>query len=244
MVWDGVASAVGSMQEARRRRCERSSRSDDAADAPRRRNPEGGRYFAARPPIGDDSTNRNSMERASDAKCRTRTPASILSSLLGSVAESGGGCSAARLRPSRAKRRGEAERLGFAVERRTSTFPRPQSLEPSEIVEIKARTAYRTLSRPVAGGDSGLAIEAWGGFTGALVSGSRRAPGSKPRAHARRIPDRSATAVCAIAYCDGAEAWAARGEVRGTIARTPRGSGGSDGTSCCARGRRSDLRTR
>ena len=40
------------------------------------------------------------------------------------------------------------------------------------------------------------------------------------------FPDRAATAVCAIGYCDGGEIVTARGEVEGAIAPSPRGSGG------------------
>lgn len=128
---------------------------------------------------------------------------------------------------SRAEKAREAERLGFAVERLDLDLPEPQSLEPSEIVEIKARTAYRTLSRPVLVEDSGLAIGAWGGFPGALVKWVEKSAGLEALARMLdAFPDRSATAVCAIAYCDGAEVVAARGEVRGTIAREPRGTGG------------------
>ena len=45
----------------------------------------------------------------------------------------------------RAEKAREAERLGFAVERLDLDLPEPQALEPSEIVETKARTAYRML---------------------------------------------------------------------------------------------------
>src|SRR5262249_52254269 len=38
--------------------------------------------------------------------------------------------------------------------------------------------------------------------------------------------DRGATAACAIAYTDGGEIVATRGETRGTIASSPRGSNG------------------
>lgn len=128
---------------------------------------------------------------------------------------------------SRAEKAREAERLGFAVERLDLDLPEPQALDPSEIVEAKARTAYRMLSRPVLVEDSGLAIEAWGGFPGALVKWVERSAGVEALARMLdAFPDRSAVASCAIAYCDGAEVVAARGEIRGTIAAAPRGGGG------------------
>lgn len=128
---------------------------------------------------------------------------------------------------SRAEKAKEAERLGFPVERLDLDLPEPQALDPSEIVEAKARTAYRALSRPVLVEDSGLAIRAWGGFPGALVKWIETSAGVA--ALARMLDgfsDRSATAICAIAYCDGAEVVTARGETQGSIARAPRGGGG------------------
>ncbi len=128
---------------------------------------------------------------------------------------------------SRVEKAREAERLGFPVERLDLDLPEPQALDPSEIVEAKARTAYKTLSRPVLVEDSGLAVRAWGGFPGALVKWLENSAGVA--ALARMLDgfsDRSATAVCAIAYCDGAEVITARGEAAGSIAPAPRGSGG------------------
>jgi XTP/dITP diphosphohydrolase len=40
------------------------------------------------------------------------------------------------------------------------------------------------------------------------------------------FPDRTATAVCVVACFDGRDLGVGRGEVRGTIAGAPRGSGG------------------
>jgi XTP/dITP diphosphohydrolase len=128
---------------------------------------------------------------------------------------------------SRVEKAREAERMGFPIERLDLDLPEPQALDPSEIVEVKARTAYRTLSRPVLVEDSGLAIHAWGGFPGAFVKWVEKSAGVA--ALARMLDgfeDRGATAICAIAYCDGAEVVTARGETRGSIAPAPRGGGG------------------
>lgn len=128
---------------------------------------------------------------------------------------------------SRAEKAQEAVRLGFHIERLDLDLPEPQALDPSEIVEAKAREAYRRLSRPVLVEDSGLSIRAWGGFPGALVKWLEQSAGVG--ALARMLdgfPDRGATAVCAIAYCDGAEVMSARGESHGSIAPSPRGGEG------------------
>ena len=128
---------------------------------------------------------------------------------------------------SRAEKAREAERLGYAIERLDVDLPEPQALDPSEIVEAKARAAYALLGRPVLVEDSGLAIDAWGGFPGALVKWLEVSAGVASLARMLdAFPDRSASAVCAIAYCDGAEVVTARGTTRGAIAPAPRGANG------------------
>jgi XTP/dITP diphosphohydrolase len=128
---------------------------------------------------------------------------------------------------SRAEKAEEAARFGFDVERLDLDLPEPQALDPSEIVEAKARAAYQRLGRPVLVEDSGLAVRAWGGFPGALVKWLEKSAGVAGLARMLDpFPDRSAIAVCAIAYCDGGEVVAARGEAPGSIAPAPRGGAG------------------
>jgi non-canonical purine NTP pyrophosphatase (RdgB/HAM1 family) len=121
----------------------------------------------------------------------------------------------------------EAERLGFRLERLDLDLAEPQALDPADVVEAKAREAYRLLSRPVLVEDSGLAIHAWGGFPGALVKWleSSAGVGAIP-SMLDAFPDRGATATCAIACFDGAELVRASGSCRGAIAPAPRGEGG------------------
>jgi non-canonical purine NTP pyrophosphatase (RdgB/HAM1 family) len=128
---------------------------------------------------------------------------------------------------SRAEKAREAKRLGFEIERLDLDLPEPQALDPSEIVEAKARAAYSAIARPVLVEDCGLAVEAWGGFPGALVKWLEKSAGAAaiPRM-LDPFANREATAICAIAYCDGGEVVTARGEIRGAIARAPRGAGG------------------
>lgn len=128
---------------------------------------------------------------------------------------------------SRAEKALEAARLGFEIERLDLDLPEPQALDPSDIVEAKARAAFAALERPVLVEDSGLAIRAWGGFPGALVKWLEKSAGVANLARMLDpFTDRSATAVCTIAYCDGGEVVTARGETPGTIAAAPRGAGG------------------
>jgi non-canonical purine NTP pyrophosphatase (RdgB/HAM1 family) len=127
-------------------------------------------------------------------------------------------------RPEKAE---EAERLGFRFERLELELPETQALDPADVVEAKARAAYARLARPILVEDSGLAVHAWGGFPGALVKWLEKTAGLD--AFARMLDpfsDRAATATCAVAYFDGGELFAGRGEVVGRIASGPRGQGG------------------
>jgi len=126
---------------------------------------------------------------------------------------------------SRAEKVEEARRMGFSVEQRALDLPEPQALDPSEIVEAKARAAFERLSVPVVVEDSGLAVTAWGGFPGALVRWMEKTVGLEGIARMLDpFPDRRATAVCVLATFDGQILTAARGESRGSIARVPRGA--------------------
>ncbi len=117
--------------------------------------------------------------------------------------------------------------MGFRLERRCLDLPEPQTLDPSEVVEAKARAAYARLKRPVVVEDSGLAIRAWGGFPGALVKWLEKSAGAAAIGRMMSgFADRSATATCAIAYFDGKRLIRARGESSGSVAAAPRGRGG------------------
>lgn len=121
----------------------------------------------------------------------------------------------------------EAERLGFPLERVDLDLSEPQALDPAEVAEAKARAAFERLGRAVLVEDSGLAVDAWGGFPGALVKWLEKSAGLD--AIARMLdafPDRGARAVCVIAYFDGEGMRTARGVSRGSIAASPRGSHG------------------
>ncbi|MGH9367513.1 MAG: non-canonical purine NTP pyrophosphatase [Thermoanaerobaculia bacterium] len=127
----------------------------------------------------------------------------------------------------RAEKVEEARRLGFDVVQRCLELPEPQAIDPAEIVEAKAHAAFARLRAPVLVEDSGLAVSAWGGFPGALVKWMEKSVGLEGIARMLdAFPDRSATAVCVVASYDGKTLSAARGQARGSIAASPRGSGG------------------
>jgi non-canonical purine NTP pyrophosphatase (RdgB/HAM1 family) len=121
----------------------------------------------------------------------------------------------------------EAGRMGFAVEARSIDLPEPQSLDPLEVATHKARAAWEQVRRPVIVEDSGLSMAAWGGFPGALVKWLERSAGLERIARMLDpFPDRGAVARCALCYFDGETLVSAVGEVAGSIAAVPRGTGG------------------
>jgi XTP/dITP diphosphohydrolase len=129
------------------------------------------------------------------------------------------------------KRREVQEILGFELERADLDLPEIQAIEPAEVAADKARAAREALGRPglpVLVEDSGLMVDAWDGFPGALTKWLMQSIGNEGLL--RLLPpgeDRSARAICvvALAQADG-KVLTFRGEVPGTLAQRPRGSGG------------------
>ena len=129
------------------------------------------------------------------------------------------------------KRREVQEILGVTLESVDLDLPEIQAIDPAEVATEKARAAREALrdtDLPVLVEDSGLMVDAWDGFPGALTKWVMQSVGS---GGLLRIfapgEDRSARAVCvvALAEADG-EVHTFRGEVRGTLASEPRGNGG------------------
>ncbi len=117
--------------------------------------------------------------------------------------------------------------MGFAVEQRDLDLPEPQALDPQDVVEAKARAAFERLRAPLFVEDSGLSIEAWGGFPGAFVKWMEKTVGLEGIARMLdAFGNRAATAICVVAFYDGARLRVGRGEGRGSIAAAPRGAGG------------------
>jgi XTP/dITP diphosphohydrolase len=129
------------------------------------------------------------------------------------------------------KRREVQDILGMALEGADLDLPEIQAIDPAEVAAEKARAARKALGDtelPVLVEDSGLMVDAWGGFPGALTKWVMKSVGNEGllRMFAPG-DDRSARAVCvvALAETDG-KVRTFRGEVRGTVAESPRGEGG------------------
>ena len=129
------------------------------------------------------------------------------------------------------KRREVQEILGVALERADLDLPEIQAIDPAEVAAEKARAARRALrdpDLPVLVEDSGLMVDAWGGFPGALTKWLMQSVGNEGLLRMLGPEeDRSAKAVCvvALAQTDG-NVRTFRGEVPGIVAQRPRGSGG------------------
>jgi XTP/dITP diphosphohydrolase len=129
------------------------------------------------------------------------------------------------------KRREVQEILGFELERADLDLPEIQAIEPAEVAAEKASAAREALGRqglPVLVEDSGLMVDAWDGFPGALTKWLMQSVGNEGLLRMLAPgEDRSARAVCvvAVAEADGTVR-TFRGEVPGTLAQRPRGTGG------------------
>jgi XTP/dITP diphosphohydrolase len=129
------------------------------------------------------------------------------------------------------KRREVEEILGVALGRADLDLPEIQAIDPAEVAAQKARAARAALGDtdlPVIVEDSGLMVDAWGGFPGALTRWVMESVGTEGLLRMLAPgEDRSARAVCvvALAEADG-KVRTFRGEVRGTVADSPRGEGG------------------
>jgi len=109
--------------------------------------------------------------------------------------------------------------------------PEVQSLDFGEVAVAKALAAREALGRPdrpVLVEDSGIVVGVWNGLPGPLTKLFLSAVGNEGLLRMLADEeDRSALAVCTVAVADsGGEVRVFRGEVPGTVASGPRGTGG------------------
>ena len=132
------------------------------------------------------------------------------------------------------KRREVQEILGVDLEDAAlgdHDVPEIQSLDFDEVATAKVLAAREALGRPacpVLVEDSGLVIGAWNGLPGPLTKLFLSSTGNEGLLRMLAgEEDRSARAVCVVAVADsGGEVRVFRGEVAGTVASEPRGTGG------------------
>ena len=129
------------------------------------------------------------------------------------------------------KRREVREILGVELEAADPGVPEVQGIDPAEVAAAKALAAREALGSPeayVLAEDSGVVVEAWNGFPGALTKWLMGSVGVEGLlGMLSGFEDRSARAVCvaAVATPEG-RVETFRGEVRGEISPEARGAGG------------------
>lgn len=129
------------------------------------------------------------------------------------------------------KRREVQQILGLELQSVDLDLPEIQAIDPGEVATQKvlaARDAVEDSGLPVLVEDSGLMVDAWGGFPGALTKWLIQSVGNEGLLRMLAPDeDRAARAVCVVAVsgADG-EVHTFRGEVPGTLASGPRGEGG------------------
>ena len=129
------------------------------------------------------------------------------------------------------KRREVQEILGVTLESLDLDLPEIQAIDLAEVASEKASAARAALEAPdlpVLVEDSGLMVDAWDGFPGALTRWLMQSVGNEGLLRMLAPgEDRSARAVCVVALAEvGGSVRTFRGEVRGTLAESPRGEGG------------------
>ncbi|SDY79983.1 dITPase [Saccharopolyspora shandongensis] len=126
------------------------------------------------------------------------------------------------------KAREYASLLGIPVTPVREDLTEIQSLDVTEVVHRKAAEAYRLHGSPVLVDDTGLALDAWNGFPGALIRWVLKARGvDGVLTMVGDDPARAATVTTAIGYADAhGDVQVFTGSLHGTIAPEPRGDNG------------------
>ena len=120
----------------------------------------------------------------------------------------------------------EAERiLGYRLRHVALSLPEIQSVKLEPVVEFKVRAAFDRLQEPVMVEDTGLFVETWNRYPGALVKWLARSVGEEGLCKMMSsYPNRRAWATTIVATFNGrSEPHHFIGTVEGRIARTMRG---------------------
>jgi non-canonical purine NTP pyrophosphatase (RdgB/HAM1 family) len=102
-----------------------------------------------------------------------------------------------------------------------------QAIDVRDIIEIKAKEAYRVVTEPVLVEDTGLYFDAWDGLPGALIRWFLDSVGNSGLCKMlERYEVRGARAETWIGYFDGESLFTFSGIVTGEIVPVPRGNAG------------------
>ncbi len=119
------------------------------------------------------------------------------------------------------------EILGFPIRIADIDLPEIQSLDLSEIVTAKVKSAYEKIHKPVFVDDVGFFVEAWNGFPGPFIKFLHKAGGNSLLLQMmRHEKNRSVIAKGVVAYFDGSVCRLFEGEVRGQLTFEEKGTDG------------------
>jgi non-canonical purine NTP pyrophosphatase (RdgB/HAM1 family) len=118
------------------------------------------------------------------------------------------------------------QQLGYPIAHASLDLYEIQSLDMREIIEAKAREAYRILATPVLVDDASVEIESLHGLPGPLIKWFLKTVGNEGICNLTALGNRKAVATVAIGYFDGKDFIAFISSVNGTISDKPKGSGG------------------
>lgn len=101
-----------------------------------------------------------------------------------------------------------------------------QAIKVEEIVKDKASKAYNVIRKPVLVEDTGLYVESWNGFPGALIKWVLKTIGNQGLCKILREYDRKTIAKTCVCIYNGKDFQVFTGEVKGEITKQPRGESG------------------
>ncbi len=117
--------------------------------------------------------------------------------------------------------------VGRELDNEPLDLPEIQSLDLVEVLEAKAREAFKRLGRAVVVEETGLFLDALNGFPGPLVKWMLESVGPEGIARTcQGLGNMNAQARCALAYFDGERLLNAEGETRGKLVLEPKGRHG------------------
>jgi len=117
--------------------------------------------------------------------------------------------------------------LGVPITHSGLDLTEVQTLDIKEVVEAKAREAFRILNASVVVDDTGVYIDELNGLPGTFAKWFEIAIGLEGVCRlADPFPGRKGKVVCALVYFDGTEFASFVGETTGSIAEHPRGGRG------------------
>lgn len=117
------------------------------------------------------------------------------------------------------------EILGFKLRHIDLDLDEIQAVEIAEVIEYKAKQAFKKVKKPIIVDDTGLYFEAWNGLPGALSKVFDKTIGYGKLCKLLE-KNRRAKAQTVIGYFDGKNYKKFVGEISGSISRLPRGKNG------------------